>query len=72
MVVGSPGEDRANDFAPGWLVILWGSAKGFDRTTSVTSAHEEAGGLGTRLADVDGHLDLVTTQFSVKCSALNV
>ncbi|MBZ2408768.1 VCBS repeat-containing protein [Streptomyces sp. L06] len=64
VVVGSPGEDRANDFAPGRLVILWGSAKGLNRTTSVTSAHEEAGGLGTRVADVngDGHLDLVTTQ----------
>ncbi|RZD62059.1 hypothetical protein C0Q58_16540 [Streptomyces albidoflavus] len=64
VVVGSPGEDRANDFAPGRLVILWGSAKGLTRTTSVTSAHEEAGGLGTRVADVngDGHLDLVSTQ----------
>ncbi|MGC5190069.1 FG-GAP repeat domain-containing protein [Streptomyces albidoflavus] len=64
VVVGSPGEDRANDFAPGRLVVLWGSAKGLTRTTSVTSAHEEAGGLGTRVADVngDGHLDLLTTQ----------
>ncbi|MFD4988919.1 FG-GAP repeat domain-containing protein [Streptomyces sp. NPDC058374] len=64
VVVGSPGEDRANDFAPGRLVILWGSARGLNRTTSVTSAQEEAGGLGTRLADVDGdgHLGLVTTE----------